>query len=216
MKIISKLIAATAIMVFCSLTSFAQVNQVVCDCEPTDEEFEYQALMLEWSVVEDYGYTLKGYPVTNMMDRNPATAWAGDLDAVDDDGKKYFDESKVYGDGLLGFKIKVKGSRVAYLEIIAGYAKSASTFRNNSAPTRIAIYDGKYSMNDGGEFVDSEGNCVEPLASRELKRTTDYQIVELDPALEGSDTLWFVIYDIERGTRYNDLCISELNFFGRL
>lgn len=198
MKTIAKLCTAIVPLLFTGFLSFAQTS-----------------VSLEWEVTEDCGYTLKGYPVSNMMDGNPATAWAGSLDYIEEDGTKVFDDSKVYGDGILGFKIKVKGSSVSCLTIIAGYAKSESTFRNNSIPTEIAVYDGRCNINDGGEFVDALGGPAEPLAVRKLERTTEEQMVELRPCLEGTGLLWLVIRDVAQGARYNDLCISELAFFGR-
>lgn len=208
MKNSSKLIAVASILLVSCLPSSAQMTQkrAANQSAPTS---------LEWAVTEDYGYTLKGYPIENMMDGKATTTWAGSLDSVDDDGTKYFDDSKVYGDGLLGFKIEVKGQQVNYLTIIAGYAKSSTAFNNNSAPTQIAIYDGRYEMNDGGEFVDSEGNPVEPIATQNLKRTMQPQRVDFNLDLDGAGTLWFAIYDVEQGAKYNDLCISELAFYGR-
>lgn len=173
-----------------------------------------QVLPLKWTVIEDYGYTIKGYPVENMMDGNPATAWAGSLDYVEEDGSKIFDDSRVYGDGVLGFKIKLKGEYLSSVAIVAGYAKSASTFQNNSVPTQIAIYDGRCQLNDGGEFVYGNGEAAKPVVTANLKRTMDPQILKLDPALE-SDSLWFVILDVVQGAKYNDLCISDITFYGR-
>ena len=215
MKAISRLCTAIVPLLFTGFLSFAQVSVTRDPNEPSEDEFEPQALSLEWKVIEDFGYTLKGYPVGNMMDGNPATAWAGSLDYIEEDGTKVFDDSKVYGDGILGFKIEVRGSRVSYLTIIAGYAKSESTFRNNSIPTEIAVYDGRCGMNDGGEFIDALGRPAEPLAVGKLERSTEEQMVELCPCLEGTGLLWFVIRDVAQGARYNDLCISELAFFGR-
>lgn len=192
--------AVSALLLF-SLPSFSQVKG-------------NQAISLKWSVIEDCGYTIKGYPVSNMMDGNPATTWAGCLDYVEEDGTKIFDDSLVYGDIPLGFKIKVQGSKVRYLTITAGYAKSSTAFRNNSAPTSIAIYDGRCRINDGGEFIDKDGNQAEPVVVKDLVRSMGSQIVDLGAGID-TDTLWLIILDIDRGTKYNDLCISEIAFYGQ-
>lgn len=194
------LLAAASLLLCFNLASFARTGE---DTVP-----------LKWSVQEDHGYTIKNYPVTNMMDGNPATTWAGCLDVVNDDGSRSFDDSRVYGDGILGFKIKVYGSRVSHFAIIAGYAKSTAAFNNNSIPTQIAVYDGRCTVNDGGEFIDVDGNAAQALAVKDLDRTMKPQTVKLTPALEDTDTLWLVIYDVTQGARYNDLCISEITFFG--
>lgn len=190
------IIASACMLLACSLPSFAQVQA------------------LKWSVAEDYGDTIKGYPVENMMDGNPATAWAGSLDYVEEDGTKTYDDSKIYGDVIYGFKIKVEGSFVNSLAIVAGYAKSSSTYHNNSVPTQIAIYDGRCRINDGGEFVAIDGEIAKPVANASLKRTMDPQLVKFTSALE-TDSLWFVILDVVQGAKYNDLCISDITFYGR-
>ena len=215
MKTIAKLLAAASVLLVTGLQTAAQVKPQLDPNEPSEEEFEPQALSLEWAVTQDYGYTLKGYPVENMMDDNPATAWAGGLDYIDEDGARVFDESRVYGDGILGFKIKVKGSRISYFTIIAGYAKSTVAYRNNSVPVEIAIYDGRCRLNDGGEFIDRSGNPAAPIAVKKLEKTMEPQTVDLYPGIGDNDTLWFVILDVQQGAKYNDLCISELTFYGR-
>lgn len=194
MKTIAIVFASASLLLACNLPSCAQSKS------------------LKWSVEYDYGYTIKEYPVENMMDGNPATTWAGCLDDVTDEGVKYFDSSRVYGDGILGFKIKVEGKRIDYLTIIAGYAKSAAAFRNNSVPTKIIVFDGNAHVNDGGEFVTEDHELAKPIVKKELKRTMEPQTVDL--SLD-SDSIWLILADVARGAKYNDLCISELSFFGR-
>ncbi len=194
-------LAAITALLLSSLPSFSQVKGG-------------QALSLKWNVIDDYGYTIKGYPLSNMMDGNPATTWAGSLDYIEDDGSKTFDDSKVYGDIPLGFKIKVQGSKVRYLTITAGYAKSATAYRNNSVPTRIAVYDGRCRVNDGGEFIGEDGNRADPVVVKDLAKSMGSQIVDLGAGID-TDTLWFIILDVDRGVKYNDLCISDLAFYGQ-
>lgn len=196
MKTIARIIASASLMLLCSLPSFAQAQP------------------LKWSVVEDYAFTIKGYPVENMMDGDPTTAWAGCLDGVDDDGTKYYDDSLIYGDCIYGFKIKVEGQKIDYFTITTGYAKSATTFKNNSIPISIVVYDGRAHANDGGEMVFNNGNYAKTIVCANLKRTMEPQTIELPFTLDKTSTIWFLFDDVIQGAKYNDLCISELAFFG--
>jgi|GEM_PF-3936757 hypothetical protein len=196
MKNIKTLFATAFLLLVCNFSSFAQPQA------------------LKWSVVEDYAFTIKGYPIENMMDGNPATTWAGCLDGENDDGTKYYDDSLIYGDGLLGFKIKVEGQKIEYFTIIAGYAKSETTYKNNSIPISIVVYDGRAHANDGGELVFNNGKYAKTIISIDLKRTMEPQTVNLPFSLEKTSTIWFLIDDVVQGAKYNDLCISELSFYG--
>lgn len=49
---------------------------------------------------------------------------------------------------------------------------------------------------------------------KDLVRSMGSQIVDPGAGID-TDTLWFIILDIDRGTKYNDLCISEIAFYGQ-
>lgn len=174
--------------------------------------FPMSCVKLDWTVTEDFAATIKGYPIENMKDGDPATAWAGDLTVTDEDGKKYYDEGIIYGDGMYGFKISIKEGSVKYIRIIPGYAKSKDAFKNNSRPIEIIIFDGKCWRNDGGEFMIGNESAA-PIGVAHLHDAPEPQIINL-PRAEEATSIWFCISDVVTGSKYYDNCISELEFYG--
>lgn len=189
---------------------------VLAYAQETDEPQNPRAsVKLPWSVIQDWASTMKGYPISNMMDGDPATAWAGDLTVTYEDGTKELDGAMLWGDSFYGFKIKVEGESLDYLRIINGYAKSKSTFVNNSRPASFVIFDGRCEKNDGGEMIGVDGELSEPMLVVDFEDTSEPQIIKFNEGFEGVTTIWLCISDVYEGAKYYDNCISELEFYGK-
>ena len=127
------------------------------------------------------------YAPWNAHDFDLQTAWATD-------------KNKGIGETLT-FNFKPSEIlTVNYLKFYNGYQKSKATFKNNSRVKRAALYiNGKHKFN------------------LELEDTEAAQLFELGKwFLQGEDkfTVALKILEIYPGEKYNDLCVSEINFDG--
>ena len=127
------------------------------------------------------------YAPWNAHDFDLQTAWATD-------------KNKGIGETLT-FNFKPSEIlTVNYLKFYNGYQKSKTTFKNNSRVKRAALYiNGKHKFNLEIEDIEAA------------------QVFELGEwLLEGEDkfTVALKILEIYPGEKYNDLCVSEINFDG--
>jgi len=144
--------------------------------------------------------TLKGYPTTNLFDKKIDTAWV--------EGAK--------GDGIdewVTVKLDAKKESptttpftIHWIGVIPGYAKNQKTWEeNNRVKTALLII---YSPNAAySEYV---------VCRLKFKDINQLQIFHLPNDLTAPNqepmtkTLWLVIKEIYKGTKYSDTCISEM------
>lgn len=142
------------------------------------------------------------YVAANLLDGNPATAWAVDLDTAP------FDSDHLYGPTFT-----LDANRIDYVTIVNGYAKSVSAFKNNTSARYIKIC----RVMDGDEFPEPE----DIIYSGSLRDTMSPQKLPVNPGFDNSrPTREIAIYFpadpvyYRQGAKWNDFCISEIEFWG--
>lgn len=149
---------------------------------------------------------LKGYPVTNLLDKRIDTAWV--------EGSE--------GDGIgewVSININaVKDDRpvgMLYFGMIPGYLKSDKSWEeNNRIKTALLVietYVG-YNIKKGVEEYEY------PVLRLKFKDYKGLQVFDLldygaPPTFEPK-RLWLIIEDVYKGTKYRDTCISEVVITG--
>jgi hypothetical protein len=134
------------------------------------------------------------YGPWNMLDGNIATAWAINLDSASYDS-----------DALYGPYFEVPCKKLSHIVIRNGYAKSASAYINNSRASYIFF-----------EVETSDG--LEGFGAK-LKDTPDSQRLNapLDESWNNNITtiqIGFPSGSFYKGAKWNDLCITEIEFWG--
>lgn len=138
------------------------------------------------------------YVPSNMIDGNPSTAWAVNLDKVS------YDSNKLYGPIFT-----LRCSKISHVTIRNGYAKNHETYRNNARALQIIICNAD-DINDEDTSILFEGV---------LNDTPNEQTIRLeDDFTSNSDIrkvqLVFPADRLKKGDKWNDLCISEIDFYG--
>lgn len=140
------------------------------------------------------------YVPTNMIDGNPATAWAVNLDQVS------------YGyDKLSGPTFTVRCKKLSHIIIHNGYSKSEEVYNNNARALRIIFCNVDY-INDDNEQASY-------LFEGKLNDTPEKQILEVSPDIKCNNDIkkikiLFPIDGLRDGTECRDLCVSEIEFWG--
>lgn len=127
------------------------------------------------------------YTPWNLHDFNLKTAWATNKNnGIGETIKLDFKPSEILS--------------INYLKFYNGYQKSEASFKNNSRVKKAALY-----MNGEHKF------------NIELDDIETAQVFDLGKwSLEGAEkfTVELKILEIYPGEKYNDLCVSEINFDG--
>ena len=136
------------------------------------------------------------YEAINAHDLNYENAWV--------------EGAKGYGIGeYLTYHFKAASPRVTDIIIVNGYVKSVSAYRNNSRVKKLRVY-----LNDL------------PLAVLNLEDRIANQVFKLDPIGTSDRSDWdameklpdwklkFEILEVYKGTKYDDVVISEIYFDG--
>ena len=141
------------------------------------------------------------YGPSNMLDGNIATAWAVNLD------------SAIYDcDALYGPYFEVPCKKLSHIIIRNGYAKSASAYINNARASYIYF---EVETNDGSEDM----GCYGEGFGVNLKDTPDPQRLNA-PLNESWNNniktiqMVFPYGNFIKGAKWNDLCITEIEFWG--
>lgn len=146
----------------------------------------------EYSLAPQSGNT---YGAWNMFDGNPATVWAVNLN-----NPYILDNDAIYGPY---FEVPCK--KLSHIVIRNGYAKSASAYINNSRASYIYF-----------EVETSDG--LEGFGAK-LKDTPDAQRLNapLNESWNNNITTIQIVFPSDsfyKGAKWNDLCISEIEFWG--
>ena len=128
-----------------------------------------------------------------MCDGNPSTTWAVGLYNYNP-----------YVDGFWGPIFTLKCKKLSHIIIRNGYCKDNNSYKNNARTTGIS-------------FINFKNQAV--LYEGPLKDTSKPQRLDVFSDSEGNNNLEqvgisFFDYDFIPGAKWNDLCISEVEFWG--
>ena len=151
-----------------------------------------------------YGNSLKPqsgntYEAINLCDGDLSTVWAVDLN-----------NPTIYEcDQLYGPTVKINCKKLSHIVVWNGYGKNETSFKNNSRAARIRFLC--YDENDNENI----------LVEGELKDVSSPQTIKIPDIAGNNDIteLW-IVFDTEinggiyKGNKWNDLCISEIEFWG--
>jgi len=151
-----------------------------------------------WNNVEEQGTNT--YEPENMIDGNPATAWAVNLDKVG------FDSDKLYGPI---FTLNCR--KLSHVIIRNGYAKSQEVYSNNARALRIII--------SNADNVSDEDEATSYLCEGILEDSPDLQTLRIASDAPSNYNIRkvqmiFPIDGLRHGVKWNDLCVSEIEFYG--
>lgn len=185
-KIKTILRAATAALVI--LLIFG-VGEVSAQSAPT--KLKVVKASYNYSLAPQGGNT---YGPWNMLDGNIATAWAVNLDRAQFDG-----------DALYGPYFEFSCRKLSHIIIRNGYAKSASAYINNSRASYI--------------YFETEFNGENVGFNAQLRDTPDPQRINAPVNAAWNNNIRnlqmvFPCGSFVRGTKWNDLCITEIEFWG--
>ncbi len=154
-------------------------------------------------------YTLKPqagntYYAKNLVDGNPNTAWAMTLK------ESVYECDALYGPTIT-FTLKCK--RLSHIVIRNGYGKSATAYKNNSRVRHIYVQpqtDLTYGLEGEGYIIDAElkdTSAPQTIYAQNNKYNNNFREVQLIFPTESDGGFY-------RGAKWNDLCISEIEFWG--
>ena len=143
------------------------------------------------------------YWATNLIDGDPNTAWAVSLDRPDLKTAK-----QVYGPV---FAVKCK--KLSHVVINNGYGKSLDAYYNNARPAKVrvvAMVQGDYDIED------------ELLIESPLQDTPAVQRIDIPLDAPANNDILYIRLDfstaayggVYAGKKWNDLCVSEVEFWG--
>lgn len=158
--------------------------------------------------------TLKGYPVTNLIDKKIETAWVP--------GKK-----GIKGDGIgelisidLNLKIHSLNCPVIldYFGMIPGYLKNDKTWeQNNRVKSALLIIE--RDRFDSEKYISYKDYAILRLKFTDFKGIQIFNIDsynEIEGDMNIYKRLWIVIENVYKGTKFDDTCISELVIGGEI
>lgn len=137
------------------------------------------------------------YEARNMLDGNKATAWAVSLD----DGRAPMNSQG----GLDGPIFTVRCKKLTHIIIRNGYHKNSNSYINNTRAAGIEFYN-----------CDAPGNDI--LYSGPLRDTQTAQRLDIPSNAAANNNITHIgmrfNWGFNVGARWNDLCVSEVEFYG--
>ena len=136
----------------------------------------------------------------NMIDGKPSTAWVVNLDQAS------YDCDAIYGPI---FTLHCK--KLTHIVINNGYAKSYEAYRNNARALRLIFCN--------FDYLSDENKQASYLYEGIIKDTPEKQTLVVDPRKYCNDDIKkiqiiFPVDGLQYGTKWKDLCISEIDFWG--
>ena len=172
-------------------------EEVVLHVEETDDSPVKLTVMNAeyWDNVADQGTNT--YVPTNMLDGDPTTAWAVNLD-----------NASYNNDNLYGPIFTLRCRKLSHIIIRNGYAKCQETYNNNARALRIIICN-----------ANDEDETASFLFKGSLNDTPEWQTLRIGQNLACNNDirkiqLIFPVDGLRKGSKWNDLCISEIEFYG--
>ena len=133
-----------------------------------------------------------------MLDGNLRTAWAISLDKASYEGGR-----------LYGPTFTVRCKKLSHIVLCNGYAKNDASYKNNSRAAHII-----FCNVDTMSGVDDESSL---LYEGILKDTPEPQTLSINEKANKNIKQIQMIFPVDglrRGAKWNDLCISEVEFWG--
>lgn len=159
----------------------------------------------KWHLNPQAGNT---YEASHMCDGKPSTTWAVTLtDKYGDENPQLEWEWINMGCWLEGPVFYVKCKKLSHIILYNGYCKNQASFKNNSRAAYISFYNCDL---DGPPFGSS-------LFSGDLKDTMKPQRLDVSLNEETNHDIkkiQMVFTDFYHGEKWDDLCISEVEFWG--
>lgn len=144
------------------------------------------------------------YSATNMFDSNPSTGWAVRLSQTNYDSQPY----------LYGPMFKVNGSKIDHIVIRNGYHKNSDIFKKNTRASWIRISRASAGNYPSSSDILWEGPLSDTMSPQTLyvsriydqSRPTERLIITFSSK---DDDQYY------HGSKWDDLVISELEFWGK-
>lgn len=179
-----------------------QDNQAESDNDASEDKQETPHKLLVSNI--EYG-SISESQVTNtngllnMIDGKPSTAWVVNLDQASYDC-----------DALYGPIFSLNCKKLTHIVIHNGYAKSYEAYRNNARALRLIFSNYDYLTEDEQLSYLFEGS---------IKDTPEEQTLVVDPKKNGNNNIKkiqiiFPVDGLRYGTKWKDLCVSEIEFWG--
>lgn len=172
--------------------------------QPSNNEVTTTPRLLTVTKV-DYSFYLKPqagntYEPSNMVDGNLATAWAISLDQVN------YKNGKIYGPTFT-----IDCMKLSHVVIRNGYCKNESSYMNNTRALKVIL------CNAGN--VDDEDETASYLYEGTLEDTSEEQVLHINSDLPCNQNiqkvqLIFPSDGLRRGNKWDDLCVTEIEFWG--
>lgn len=187
----------------------ASAVSVLSEADVEDVPVKLHVLNVEYnrSLAPQAGNT---YYAKNLLDGNSGTCWAVRLD--DDDVYDYL------ADALLGPTFTVECKKLAYIVIRNGYCKSERAYRNNTRAAKISFINQEYWGDDvtnwdwDGEALLYQGRLQDTMEPQRLdipeNKSCNNDVRRIQMIFDGDYNSYY------HGAKWNDLCISEVEFWG--
>ena len=142
------------------------------------------------------------YEAKNLCDGDSTTAWAINLD------KAIYDDDMLYGP-----MFTVNCKKLSHIIMRNGYCKNADAFKNNTRAAKVVFYS---------YVEDAEGDDERILYDGSLRDKPTPQRLEIPLDKEENDNIKQIgmIFNTQfnggyyAGEKWNDLCVSEVEFWG--
>ena len=157
------------------------------------------------------------YIPKNMLDNNPATAWAINLN-------EYINDPSVTYIIGPSFRLQTP-SKISEIKIINGYAKDQKSWINNTRTAWIRIFrcHSEYEVELTEEICDDDTNTADILYEGPLKDIMQTQTLKVSNAFNNNIPTRRIAIKFKnpsdprgyyKGNKWNDLCISEFRIIG--
>ena len=143
--------------------------------------------------------TGNSYEARNLCDGFSTTAWAISLEGA------VFDKDMLYGPT---FTVRCK--KLSHIIIHNGYGKNESSYKNNTRAARIVFYT---HDEQGNEHILFDGFLKDTPSPQRLEVASD---MEGDSDIKRIGMKFYTQRDggFYTGEKWNDLCVSEVEFWG--
>lgn len=146
---------------------------------------------------------LKGYPVTNILDKKIETAWVAGQ-GVNGDGIGEWVSLDIYTEK------KYSPSDITLFGIIPGYIKNDKSWEeNNRIKTALLVIKTSPSYTREPDHF-----AVLRLLLNDSKELQVFKVGRYQKYNSFSQKVWLIIEDVYKGTKYSDTCISEIYLRG--
>ncbi|MBD5221913.1 MAG: hypothetical protein HDS70_06080 [Bacteroidales bacterium] len=166
--------------------------------EPRSKRLSVTGASYDWTLAPQGG---NNYHPRNMFDGNRNTAWAAKIAQMPADADLYY-----------GPTFYVNADRIDRIVLTNGYAKSNKAFRDNTRASHIIIARSNYD-NEVEETYDAV------LYEGPIKDTFSPQTLPVSPTYrhKKGNQKYQIIFspgDFYYGDKWEDLCVSEMEFYG--